>query len=63
MAEVVDKPIKVITDNRFMIIEGLVSIRASRGRIINKVSNPSIKREYQREIDAINVVIAAMNTL
>lgn len=57
------KPEAIIADNRVLINEALALMSQSRGRAMSKVKNPVIVRELQAELDKLQELRRAINTL
>lgn len=60
---VVSKPETIIAENKSMINEALALMSQSRGRALSKVKNPVILREMQLELDKLQELRRAINTL
>lgn len=61
--KVVVKPEAVVVENKSLINEALALMSASRGRAMSKVRNPVILREMQLELDRLQELRRAINTL
>lgn len=57
------KPEAIIADNRTLMMEALALMAQSRGRAMGKVKNPVILKEMQSELDKLQELRRAVNTL
>lgn len=61
--KVVAKAETVVLENKSLINEALALMSQSRGRAMGKVKNPVILREMQAELDKLQELRRAINTL
>lgn len=60
---VVLKPEQIILENKSLVSEALALMSQSRGRAMSKVKNSVILREMQLELDKLQELRRAVNTL
>lgn len=62
-AVVLDKAVTVVIENRALITEALGLMTASKKRTASKVKNPIILHELDLEMDKLEEIRRAVNTL